>query len=78
MGEKKKAKISSRRSAAGRNLDCPHLRSEHSHIEGLANFLRRLALDHVGHALAGDVQQSLDIQVVRGLDDRREKRVSIC
>lgn len=30
-------------------------------VEGLADLLRRLSLDHVGHGLAADVQQRLDV-----------------
>lgn len=33
-------------------------------IEGLANFLRRLALDHVGNSLAADIEKRLDVEVV--------------
>lgn len=40
----------------------------YSHVEGLADLLWRLALDHVRHTLTGHVQQTLDIQVVRGLE----------
>lgn len=36
-------------------------------IKGLANLLGRLALDHVGNGLAADIQQGLDVQVVRSL-----------
>lgn len=36
-------------------------------VEGLADLLRRLALDHVGDGLATNVQQGLDIEVVGGL-----------
>ena len=38
-------------------------------VEGLADLLRRLALDHVGDGLATNVQQGLDIEVVGGLFD---------
>ena len=38
-------------------------------VEGLANLLRRLALDHVGHRLAADIKQSLDVHVVCREDD---------
>ena len=38
-------------------------------VEGLADLLRRLALDHVGDGLAADVQQCLDVHVVRCEDD---------
>ena len=37
-------------------------------VEGLANLLGRLALDHVGDGLAAYVKQGLDIEVVGGLD----------
>ncbi len=33
-------------------------------VEGLANLLRSLALDHVGNGLASDVKQGLDVEVV--------------
>lgn len=36
-------------------------------IESLANLLRGLSLDHVGDRLATDIQEWLDIKVVRGL-----------
>jgi hypothetical protein len=36
-------------------------------IEGLANLLRRFALDHVGDRLAADVEKGLNVQVVCGL-----------
>lgn len=36
-------------------------------IECLANLLRRLALDHVGHSLAANVKQRLDIEVIGSL-----------
>lgn len=38
-------------------------------VEGLADLLGRLALDHVGDGLAADVQQGLDVEVVGGEDD---------
>ncbi len=37
-------------------------------VEGLPDLLRRLALDHVGHRLAGDVEEALDVKVVGGQD----------
>ncbi len=37
-------------------------------VEGLPDLLRRLALDHVGHRLAGDVEEALDVKVVGGED----------
>ncbi len=36
-------------------------------VEGLADLLGRLALDHVGHRQACEVEQGLDVQVVGGL-----------
>jgi hypothetical protein len=33
-------------------------------VEGLANLLGRLALDHVGDSLAADVEEGLDVHVV--------------
>lgn len=36
-------------------------------VEGFADLLRSLAFDHVGDRLARHVQQSLDVQVVRSL-----------
>ena len=36
-------------------------------VEGLANLLRRLALDHVGDGLAADIEELLDVEVVGGL-----------
>jgi hypothetical protein len=36
-------------------------------VEGLADLLGRLALDHVGDGLAAHVQQCLDIEVVGSL-----------
>lgn len=41
-------------------------------VEGLADLLGGLALDHVGHRLAGDVQQALDVEVVGGQDQLEE------
>lgn len=41
-------------------------------VEGLADLLRRLALDHVGHGLAANVEESLDVHVVGGEDDLEE------
>lgn len=37
-------------------------------IEGLADLLGRLALDHVCDSLAADIEQGLDIEVVGGLE----------
>lgn len=36
-------------------------------IESFADLLRGLALDHVGHSLATNIQKRLDIKVVRSL-----------
>ena len=36
-------------------------------VERLADLLRSLALDHVSYRLAGQVQQSLDVQIVGSL-----------
>lgn len=36
-------------------------------VEGLADLLGGLSLDHVGHGLAADIQQALDVQVVGSL-----------
>ena len=41
-------------------------------IERLPDLLRRLALDHVGDRLAADVEQRLDVHVVRREDDFEE------
>ena len=38
-------------------------------VEGLADLLRRLALDHVGDSLATSVEKSLDVEVVGGLEE---------
>jgi hypothetical protein len=37
-------------------------------VEGLADLVGRLALDHVGDGLAADVEERLDIEVVCGLE----------
>ena len=42
-------------------------------VERLPDLLWRLPLDHVGHCLAGDVQQALDVQVVGGEDQLEER-----
>ena len=42
-------------------------------VERLPDLLWRLPLDHVGHSLAGDVQQALDVQVVGGEDQLEER-----
>lgn len=39
-------------------------------VEGLANLLGGLALDHVCDSLASDIEQGLDVEVVRGLGER--------
>lgn len=39
-------------------------------VEGLTDFLGRLALDHVGDSLAADVEEGLNVQVVGSLWDR--------
>ena len=36
-------------------------------VESLADLLGRLALDHVGHGLAANIQETLDIEIVRSL-----------
>ena len=36
-------------------------------VEGLADLLGGLALDHIGNGLTPDVKKSLDIEVVGGL-----------
>ena len=46
------------------------------HVERLADLLRTLALDHVSHRLAGQVQQTLDLQEVGSLKGKH--RVSSC
>lgn len=37
-------------------------------VEGLANLLGRLALDHVGDSFATNVEKSFDVKVVGGLE----------
>lgn len=37
-------------------------------VERLADLLGGLALDHVGHRLAADVEEGLDVEVVGRLD----------
>jgi hypothetical protein len=37
-------------------------------VEGFADLLRRLALDHIGDGLATNVEKSLDIKIVGGLE----------
>lgn len=41
-------------------------------VEGLADLLGGLALDHVGNSLAADVKKGLDVHVVGGEDDLEE------
>jgi hypothetical protein len=41
-------------------------------VEGLANLLGRLALNHVGDGLAADVEERLDVEVVGGQNDLKE------
>lgn len=36
-------------------------------VEGLADLLWGLALDHVGNGLAADIEKGLDVEVVGGL-----------
>ena len=36
-------------------------------VECLADLLRRLPLDHVGHSLAANIEERLDVQVVGSL-----------
>ena len=36
-------------------------------VEGLADLVGGLALDHVGNRLAADVEEGLDVEVVGGL-----------
>jgi hypothetical protein len=47
-------------------------------VEELANLLGRLALDHVGHRLAADVQQRLDVEVVGREDDLEQHLCEPC
>lgn len=42
-------------------------------VKGLADLLGGLALDHIGHRLARDIQQSLDIQIVSGQNQFKER-----
>jgi len=42
-------------------------------VEGPSNLLRGLSFDHIGHSLAADIQQALDIQVVRSLHAKNDK-----
>lgn len=41
-------------------------------VECLADFFGGLALDHVGDGLAANIQQALDIEVVRGQDNLKQ------
>jgi hypothetical protein len=43
-----------------------------THVEHLPDLLRRLPLDHVGHGLAPQIQQRLDVHVVGGQDQLKE------
>lgn len=36
-------------------------------VESLSDLLRGLALDHVGHGLASDIQEGLDVEIVGSL-----------
>jgi hypothetical protein len=36
-------------------------------VERLADFLRRLALNHVGNSFAANIKKRLDVEVVAGL-----------
>lgn len=48
-------------------------------VERLADFLRGLALDHIGDGLAADVEESLDIHVIGSLSTaNKTKNVSSC
>lgn len=38
-------------------------------VERLSNFLWSLSFDHVGHSLACEIQQALDVQVVSSLNE---------
>lgn len=42
-------------------------------VEGLADLLRLLTLDHVGHGLAGQVQEGLDVQIIGSQDELEEE-----
>ena len=39
-------------------------------VESAANLFWRFSLDHVGDSLAGDIEKSLDIEIVSGLEKR--------
>ncbi len=43
-------------------------------VERFPDLLGRLALDHVGHGLAADVQQGLDIEIVGRLNMPKKRR----
>jgi len=45
-------------------------------VEGLANLLWRLALDHVGNGLAAHVEKSFDVEVVRSLKAKVDQFLS--
>jgi hypothetical protein len=46
-------------------------------IECLADFLGRLALDHVGYRLATDVEQGFDVKVVCGLGKQKVSKRTV-
>ena len=41
-------------------------------VEGLADLLWGLSLDHIGDGLAADVKESLDVKIIGGKDDLKE------
>jgi hypothetical protein len=41
-------------------------------VEGLPDVLGRLTLDHVGHGLAGKIEEGLNVEVVGGEDELEE------
>lgn len=44
-------------------------------VERLANFLRSLSLDHVGHRFARNVQQILNVQVIGSQNQLKQRRL---
>ena len=44
-------------------------------VESLANFCRRLPFDHVRDGLAAQIEQFLDVQVVRRQDELKQRRL---
>jgi len=38
-------------------------------VEGFSDFVRGLAFDHVRHGFAGDIEESLDVEVIGGEDE---------